>query len=76
MNELFSPAGLASQVLFPLITGKKLCKILPGKYFDKLLVQMVTQNDLYCSTIISFTALALFELKGYGNQFLIKGLWV
>ena len=40
-------------------------------YFDKILIHMVIQNDLYCSTIISFPALALVELKGWSTQFLI-----
>ena len=33
-------------------------------YFDKMLIQMMIQNDLHCSTIIFLPALALVELKG------------
>ena len=37
---------------------------------------MLIQNNLYCSAIILFQALALLELKSRILSLLIKGLWI
>ena len=42
-------------------------------YFDKIFMQMVIQNDLYCSIVISFPALASVELKRKSTPLLFGG---
>ena len=37
---------------------------------------MMIQNNLNCSTIVSFQALAVVQLRVWRTQFLVKGLWV